>query len=157
MHDWPANTIAALPRIAQDLRNRGLCSGMISPSTGRAVAPDTTTPPPSSSPPPPPSSSPPPVPTGCSATISNNAWTGGFVTTVKVTAGSTALNSWSVSITLPSGSTVTNSWNSQASGTSGTVRFANASYNGRVPAGGSTEFGFQGNGTPPASATCTAA
>ncbi|OXM64905.1 polysaccharide deacetylase family protein [Amycolatopsis vastitatis] len=39
MHEWPANTLAAIPRIAQTLRNRGLCAGMISPQTGRAVAP----------------------------------------------------------------------------------------------------------------------
>jgi peptidoglycan/xylan/chitin deacetylase (PgdA/CDA1 family) len=39
MHDWPANTVAAIPQIATGLRNRGLCAGMISPSTGRAVAP----------------------------------------------------------------------------------------------------------------------
>ncbi|MFF7650533.1 polysaccharide deacetylase family protein [Streptomyces sp. NPDC007983] len=39
MHDWPANTRAAIPRIAQGLASRGLCAGMISPQTGRAVAP----------------------------------------------------------------------------------------------------------------------
>ncbi|MFM9607854.1 xylanase deacetylase [Streptomyces sp. V2] len=39
MHDWPANTRAAIPRIAQNLASRGLCPGAISPSTGRAVAP----------------------------------------------------------------------------------------------------------------------
>ncbi|MFR0355699.1 polysaccharide deacetylase family protein [Streptomyces sediminimaris] len=39
MHDWPANTVAAVPRIAQQLASRGLCAGMISPQTGRAVAP----------------------------------------------------------------------------------------------------------------------
>ncbi len=39
MHDWPANTRAAIPRIAQTLASRGLCAGMISPQTGRAVAP----------------------------------------------------------------------------------------------------------------------
>ncbi|MEU1269634.1 polysaccharide deacetylase family protein [Streptomyces sp. NPDC005799] len=39
MHDWPANTVAAVPRIAQGLTARGLCAGMISPQTGRAVAP----------------------------------------------------------------------------------------------------------------------
>ncbi|WP_372349552.1 polysaccharide deacetylase family protein [Streptomyces sp. KL116D] len=39
MHDWPANTRAAIPRIAQGLAARGLCAGMISPQTGRAVAP----------------------------------------------------------------------------------------------------------------------
>jgi hypothetical protein len=39
MHEWPANTLAASPRIAQVLAGRGLCAGMISPQTGRAVAP----------------------------------------------------------------------------------------------------------------------
>ncbi|WP_200303658.1 polysaccharide deacetylase family protein [Streptomyces adelaidensis] len=39
MHDWSANTRAAIPRIAQGLAGRGLCAGMISPQTGRAVAP----------------------------------------------------------------------------------------------------------------------
>lgn len=40
MHEWSANTLAAIPRIAQGLAARGLCAGMISPQTGRAVAPD---------------------------------------------------------------------------------------------------------------------
>ncbi|MER6159078.1 polysaccharide deacetylase family protein [Streptomyces sp. NPDC001868] len=39
MHDWSANTLAAVPRIAQGLAARNLCAGMISPQTGRAVAP----------------------------------------------------------------------------------------------------------------------
>jgi peptidoglycan/xylan/chitin deacetylase (PgdA/CDA1 family) len=39
MHDWSANTLAAIPRIARGLAGRGLCAGMISPQTGRAVAP----------------------------------------------------------------------------------------------------------------------
>ncbi|MGW0704534.1 polysaccharide deacetylase family protein [Streptomyces sp. NPDC002643] len=39
MHDWSANSRAAIPRIAQGLAARGLCAGMISPTTGRAVAP----------------------------------------------------------------------------------------------------------------------
>src|SRR5689334_12275697 len=39
LHERPANTLAAIPRIAQGLAGRGLCAGMISPQTGRAVAP----------------------------------------------------------------------------------------------------------------------
>lgn len=39
MHEWPANTLAAIPRIAGTLTAKGLCSGRISPGTGRAVAP----------------------------------------------------------------------------------------------------------------------
>jgi peptidoglycan/xylan/chitin deacetylase (PgdA/CDA1 family) len=40
LHDLYQSTINAIPQIAADLRSRGLCAGMISPSTGRAVAPD---------------------------------------------------------------------------------------------------------------------
>src|SRR5690348_4277882 len=39
MHEWPANTRAAIPRIAQVLASHNLCAGRISPQTGRAVAP----------------------------------------------------------------------------------------------------------------------
>ncbi|MBB6472183.1 polysaccharide deacetylase family protein [Sphaerisporangium rubeum] len=39
MHDNIGNTVAAIPQIAANLRNRNLCPGMISTSTGRAVAP----------------------------------------------------------------------------------------------------------------------
>ncbi|MEU9450356.1 polysaccharide deacetylase family protein [Streptomyces sp. NPDC048277] len=39
MHEWPANTLAAIPRIAGTLAAKGLCSGRISAQTGRAVAP----------------------------------------------------------------------------------------------------------------------
>lgn len=40
MHEWPANTLAAIPQIAQVLASHHLCAGMISPQTGRAVAPN---------------------------------------------------------------------------------------------------------------------
>lgn len=39
MHEWPANTLTAIPQIAKVLASHNLCSGMISPQTGRAVAP----------------------------------------------------------------------------------------------------------------------
>nr|WP_245380106.1 endo-1,4-beta-xylanase [Kibdelosporangium banguiense] len=39
MHDGYQTTINAIPQIAANLSSRGLCAGMISPSTGRAVAP----------------------------------------------------------------------------------------------------------------------
>ncbi|MEU2062841.1 polysaccharide deacetylase family protein [Streptomyces sp. NPDC013455] len=39
MHEWSANTLAAIPRISQTLASKGLCAGRISPQTGRAVAP----------------------------------------------------------------------------------------------------------------------
>ena len=79
--------------------------------------------------------------------MSLNSWNGGFVATVRVTAGSASLTGWAVSMTLPSGAAVTNAWNADRSGNSGAVRFTNVSYNGRVAAGQTTEFGFQGTGS----------
>jgi hypothetical protein len=113
--------------------------------------------PPTSNPPTqnPPTSNPPVG--GCTATVSLNQWQGGFVATVRVTAGSAAINGWTVSMTVPSGATVTNAWNTQRSGNSGAVRFTNVSYNGRLGAGQATEFGFQGTGTGSGMApTCAA-
>jgi endo-1,4-beta-xylanase len=106
-----------------------------------------TSPPPGSTPPvsSPPVSSPPPNPGGgsCTATVSVNQWQGGFVATVRVTAGSAAINAWTVALALPSSATVTNSWNVARSGNN----WSNVSYNGHVNAGQYTEFGFQANGT----------
>jgi len=118
---------------------------------------------PTSSPPsypptdPPPPSTPPTGGTGCTASVSLNSWNGGFVATVKVTAPSAALTGWTVGLTLPAGAAVTNTWSAQASGSTGSVSFGNVSYNGGVPAGSSTEFGFQGTGAgPTATPSCAA-
>jgi endo-1,4-beta-xylanase len=81
--------------------------------------------------------------------VSLNQWNGGFVATVTVRAGSSAINGWTVGVTLPSGAAVTNSWSATGSGTSGSVNYSNVSYNGSVAAGQSTQFGFQGTGTGP--------
>jgi hypothetical protein len=106
-----------------------------------------TSPPPSS----PPATSPPPTsppPTsGCAATVSVNSWSGGFVATVKVTAGAAEISGWNVGLTLPAGAGITNAWNTNRTGTSGAVQFSNVAYNGRIGAGQSTEFGFQATGT----------
>ncbi|AXX30612.1 Endo-1,4-beta-xylanase A precursor [Actinosynnema pretiosum subsp. pretiosum] len=104
--------------------------------------PPTTTPPTT-----PPTTTNPPQPGGCTASVSVNSWEGGFVATVKVTAGSSALNGWKVTTALPSGTSVTGSWSASGSGTSGTVDWTNVAYNGAVAAGQSTEFGFQGTGS----------
>jgi endo-1,4-beta-xylanase len=109
-----------------------------------------TTPP---SDPPPSSTTPPPSGAGCTATVSLNSWTGGYVATVRVTAGSSALNGWTVTVALPSGGAITGTWSATNSGST----FRNVDYNGQVAAGASTEFGFQGTGTgPTATPTCQA-
>ncbi|MEU4476132.1 endo-1,4-beta-xylanase [Micromonospora sp. NPDC023888] len=122
------------------------------------TTPPPTTPPPTSPPPTtPPPTTPPPGPGGCTATATVNQWTGGFVANVRVTAGSSALNGWTVTITLPSGAAVTSSWSANPSGNTGTTNWTNVAYNGQVGAGQSTEFGFQGNGTAGSlSPTCSA-
>jgi len=173
MHEWPANTVQAIPQIAQNLSSRGLCAGMIDPSSGRAVAPTGTTTPPVTTPPvttppvttppvtTPPVTTPPvttpPVSGGCSAAYSvTSSWSGGFVASVTVTAGS-AISSWRVTLTLPSGTSIASLWSGTASGTSGTVQVSNANYNGTLGAGASTVFGFQGNGSGSGvTATCSA-
>ncbi|BCL18014.1 endo-1,4-beta-xylanase [Micromonospora sagamiensis] len=110
-----------------------------------------TTPPPTTPPP----TTPPPV-GACSATVSMNSWTGGFVATVRVTAGVVGLNGWTVGLTLPAGSTVTNVWSARSSGSTGALTFRNVDYNGQLLPGASTEFGFQGTGVGPSGTpTCT--
>ncbi|GIE76320.1 hypothetical protein Aph02nite_22700 [Actinoplanes philippinensis] len=118
-----------------------------------------------SSPSPSPSGSPSPSPSGspstgpgCTATYTvQDQWNGGFVAGVVVTAGSSAINGWRVTLTLPAGATIASAWNAVNTGTSGTVAFANVSYNGRIAAGQTAGFGFQGTGTGSgAVASCSA-
>ncbi|MER6594226.1 endo-1,4-beta-xylanase, partial [Micromonospora purpureochromogenes] len=123
------------------------------PTTPPTTTPPTTTPPPTTPPP----STPPPGGASCTASVSLDSWTGGFVATVRVTAGASAVRGWTVGLTLPAGAAVTNSWNAQPSGTSGSLTFRNLSYNGQVGAGASTTFGFQGTGVGPSTTpTCSA-
>ena len=121
--------------------------------------PPPTTPPPTTPPPttPPPTTPPPTGSPACTAVYAvADQWNGGFVANVTVTAGTAALNGWRVTLNLPSGASVSSLWNGVASGTSGTVTVTNQSYNGRLAAGQSAIFGFQGTGTGGgATATCT--
>jgi poly(3-hydroxybutyrate) depolymerase len=108
----------------------------------QTTPPSPTTPAPST----PGETTPPPGGAGCSASVSVNSWTGGFVATVRVTAGSAGTSGWSVDMALPGGASVTNTWSASAGGATGTVRFSSVDYNGRLGAGQVTEFGFQGTG-----------
>ncbi|WP_158841472.1 cellulose binding domain-containing protein [Saccharothrix deserti] len=101
----------------------------------------------------------PPDPVGaCTATSRVvNSWGGGYQgeITVRNTATS-ALNGWTVRMTLPGGQSLANIWGGVNTGTSGAVTVKNAAYNGSVGAGASTTFGFVVNGgsSTPGDLTC---
>ena len=81
----------------------------------------------------------------CRVAFTPNAWQTGFTVNVTITNGSSAgINGWTLRFALPSGQAVTGAWHAPLTGTTGTVTATNLSYNGSVPAGGSTQFGFQG-------------
>jgi len=61
-----------------------------------------------------------------------------------VTAGSSALTGWTVTLTWPSGQSLNQVWNGVQNGTN---QISNAAYNGNLTAGTSTTFGFIGNGS----------
>ncbi|WP_214110270.1 endo-1,4-beta-xylanase [Acrocarpospora catenulata] len=98
---------------------------------------------------------------GCSATATTQTqWSEGYVIEpVRVTAGSSAITSWTVTFTLPAGHTITGSWNATLTVSGQTVTARNAAYNGNLGAGASTTFGFQvsrpnGNTSLPSGYTC---
>ncbi len=94
-------------------------------------------------------------------------WQDGFQAEVTVTnRQTTAIDGWRVRWTFPSGQRITNMWHAVPTQTGADVTAANASYNSRIPAGGSVTIGFtgswSGSNTPPATftlntTTCTAA
>ena len=94
-----------------------------------------------------------------------NAWNTGLTENITITnTGSAAVNGWSLGFTLPGGQNITSGWNASYAPSSGQVTARNVSYNGTIPANGSTTIGFQathtGNTGRPSSftlngATCT--
>ncbi len=134
MHDWPANTLAAIPRIAQGLASRGLCAGMISPQTGRAVAPD--------------GGGSGGGGNGCTVTVTaGQRWSDRYNLNVTV-AGS---GNWTVTMRIPTPAKVLSTWNTTA--TYPDAQTLTAQPNGNGNTWGAT-IQANGNWTWP-TATCT--
>ncbi|MET8121923.1 polysaccharide deacetylase family protein [Micromonospora sp. NPDC005189] len=104
MHDGIQNTRDAIPQIMANLTSRNLCPGMISPSTGRAVAPDGTTPPPGGG-------TPPPTGGNCTTTVTTpNVWGDRYNTSVTVSGA----NTWTVVVAITAPQRVSTIWNGNA-------------------------------------------
>ncbi|MFC4107578.1 cellulose binding domain-containing protein [Micromonospora zhanjiangensis] len=141
---------------------------LLTVSTGSTTPPPTTppptTPPPTTPPPttPPPTTPPPTTPPGqsgsCAVDYAVNAWNTGLTASIKITnRGTSAINGWTLSFTLPGGQTITSGWNATYSGSAGPVTARNVAYNATLAPGGSTDIGFQathtGNTAEPTSFT----
>jgi endoglucanase len=106
----------------------------------------------------------PPPPGGCSAALTvQTAWSNGYVmqpNTVSNT-GTSTINGWTVTFTLPAGHTITNFWNATVTISGQTVTARGISgQNTTLGSGASTTWGFQatrpdGNTQLPAGPTCT--
>jgi predicted carbohydrate-binding protein with CBM5 and CBM33 domain len=94
----------------------------------------------------------------CSASYAlSSQWSGGYQAGVTVTAGSSAIKSWTVRLTYPGAPSVQQTWNATSTVSGNVLTAANVSYNGNLSAGGSTSFGFLASGTATTPAvTCTA-
>ncbi|MEU8010149.1 extracellular catalytic domain type 1 short-chain-length polyhydroxyalkanoate depolymerase [Micromonospora parva] len=124
---------------AQVIRFFGL-DGTAPPTTPPPTTPPPTTPPPTTPPP----TTPPPTGGACRVGYTVNAWNNGLTASVAITnTGTTAVNGWALTFTLPSGQRITGGWNAEYAPTSGAVTARNVSYNGTIAPNASVEIGFQ--------------
>ncbi|MFB9661350.1 PHB depolymerase family esterase [Glycomyces mayteni] len=107
----------------------------------------------------PPETTPPPT-RACTATVRIvSSWGSGWQGDVDVTAGTGALNGWTLTWTWPAGQSISSSWNAQVTSSGSTVTARDVGWNGSIAAGQtrSAAWGFIGSGTATAPAvTCTA-
>nr|P26414.1 RecName: Full=Endoglucanase A; AltName: Full=Cellulase A; AltName: Full=Endo-1,4-beta-glucanase A; Flags: Precursor [Thermobispora bispora] len=154
-----ADGCIATPGVFVPDRAYELAMNAAPPTYSPSPTPSTPSPSPSQSDPgsPSPSPSQPPAGRACEATYALvNQWPGGFQAEVTVkNTGSSPINGWTVQWTLPSGQSITQLWNGDLSTSGSNVTVRNVSWNGNVPAGGSTSFGFLGSGTGQLSSSIT--
>src|SRR6185295_439643 len=88
---------------------------------------------------------------GVTATFTKtSSWETGFEAKYTITNGGTAtISNWTVAFDLPAGVSISASWDSVRTDSGNRHSFANAGWNGTIPAGGTASFGFDavGSGT----------
>ncbi|MFD9700373.1 cellulose binding domain-containing protein [Lentzea sp. NPDC059081] len=105
----------------------------------------TTTVPPPTTTPPPPTTTAPPRPCAVSYRVTGQ-WQGGFQVSVIVrNTGTAAVTGWVVRWSFSGGETVRDIWDASARQSGAAVSASNLSYNSRIAAGGSVQFGFNGS------------
>src|SRR4051812_23870749 len=90
--------------------------------------------------------------TGCSVTYAiSSSWGGGFGAAVTINNYGDAVSSWKLTWSFGAGQTISQLWNGSYTQSGAQVTVTNASYNGSIPSGGNTSFGFNGawNGSNP--------
>src|SRR4051812_31134267 len=97
----------------------------------------------------------------CTAALQQDDWGSGLVGTVTVRNSSTVpLTGWAVQIVLQPGLRVEQIWGATGTPGTGTLNVTNASWNGTLPVGGSTTFGYLASRSAPSTLvptlTCTA-
>lgn len=112
----------------------------------------TPTPTPSPTPTPTPTVTPSPTPTPtapastCTVGYSTSDWPTGFTATLTVrNTGNAPVDGWTLRFAFPSGQQVTQAWSGTATQQGAQVTVTNAAWNGRIPAGGEVQLGFNGS------------
>ncbi|WP_436528663.1 cellulose binding domain-containing protein [Actinoplanes sp. HUAS TT8] len=77
-----------------------------------------------------------------------STWSSGFTATIRITnAGTSTIDGWTLSFTLPAGQSITSGWSATYSPSSGQVNAHNVDYNGTLAPGATVEIGFQATHT----------
>jgi endoglucanase len=86
----------------------------------------------------------------CKITYQATGWSTGLSATVTITnTSSTDWGSWTLGFTWPGNQRVTEGWSATWTQTGAAVSATSISWNGRVPASGSVQVGFNASSTPP--------
>ncbi|GAB3863553.1 hypothetical protein GCM10029963_72420 [Micromonospora andamanensis] len=81
----------------------------------------------------------------CDVVYTTNDWSNGFTANVTIRNTGDAINGWTLRFAFPGNQRVTQGWSARWSQSGNEVTAVNESWNGNIPAGGSTSIGFNGS------------